>query len=310
MRVATYFCAVLLLTLPVLADSVEEWAKTENAAAAASKSGRFQEAEQLLHQNEKFARTFPLKDARRPRTLLDLAHVYRAERKYSEALARYERAQPRSGQAEDAYRQSASMLGKTLGGDHPDYANAIEHLALVCEARKDFDTAEPLPERVLEIRKKAYGPEHRDVATSLEDLAGLKRAENRPREAADLYEQSLAMLEKIVGPDSPDLAPDLNNLAAIYEITAGKQQRAEQLFVRAVALDEKALGPDSPDLATDLNNLGLLYLFTKRYQLAADTLGRALAIRRKAFGDSDPLVKESAGPYDTAMRALKQIGRN
>ena len=161
-------------------------------------------------------------------------------------------------------------------------------------------------DRVLDIRRKAYGPEHRDVATSLEDLAGLKRAENKPREAAQLYEQSLAMLEKILGPDSPDLAPDLNNLAAIDELIPDKQQEAEQFFVRAIALDEKALGPDSPDLATDLNNLGLLYLLTKRYQRAADTLGRALEIRRKAFGDSDPLVKESLGPYNTALRALRQ----
>jgi tetratricopeptide (TPR) repeat protein len=77
--------------------------------------------------------------------------------------------------------------------------------------------------------------------------------------------------------------------------------------LRAIALDEKALGPDSPDLATDLNNLGLLYLMTGKYTDAARTLDRALAIRRKAYGDSDPLVKETLGEYNSAVRAAKQV---
>ncbi|HEX3586935.1 MAG TPA: tetratricopeptide repeat protein, partial [Candidatus Angelobacter sp.] len=71
-------------------------------------------------------------------------------------------------------------------------------------------------------------------------------------------------------------------------------------------LDEKALGPDSPDLATDLNNLGYLYLFSRRYPEAAKVLERALGIRRKAYGDSDPSVKETLNAYNSAMKGLQQ----
>jgi Tetratricopeptide repeat len=69
-----------------------------------------------------------------------------------------------------------SIFGKTVGGEHPDYANAIESLALSAAARRDFATAEPLLDRALEIRKAVFGPEHRDVATSLDSLAALKSA--------------------------------------------------------------------------------------------------------------------------------------
>src|SRR5204863_5064861 len=88
-------------------------------------------------------------------------------------------------------------------GEHPDYANALENLAVVSQERRDFVTAESLMARVLDIRKTVFGPEHHDVATSLDAIAGLKRAEGKPQEAAVLYEQALAMLEKILGPESP-----------------------------------------------------------------------------------------------------------
>lgn len=416
MKTTIVFAVLIGVASLVHADSsIETWKNTEDAAAAAAKVGHYREAEALLLRNRKFAETFPPKDARLPRTLFDLAQMYRAEGKYSEALPIYEqlrqmyqdlygaqsgdlastldaegelyksledfehaepllsqslemreklqhkdsdlaqskndlgevytalgqfdKAEPlltdalatrqqlstesvetgqsliaigvlyektnRPKQGEDSYRQAASILGKVVGGEHPDYANALEHLALIYQGRRDFATAEPLLLRVLDIRKAVFGEEHHDVAVSLDDLAGLKRAENKPDEAAALYEQALALWEKIAGPDSPVLAADLNNLGAIYEVGREKA-KAEPLLLRAIALDEKASGPDSPDVATDLNNLGYLYVFMKRYQEAVKPFEQALTIRKKAYGDSDPLVKESENGFDMAKQGLQQ----
>ncbi len=71
-----------------------------------------------------------------------------------------------------------------------------------------------------------------------------------------------------------------------------------------VALDEKALGPESPELGTDLNNLGLLYVLSKRYEEAQKVYQRSLAIRIKAFGETDPAVAETMGGYASALRGL------
>src|SRR5437667_12355118 len=86
------FALVLLTTCASAASDLEVWVKTEDAAADASRVGHFRAAEALLLSNQKLAETFPPKDARLPRTLFDLAQVYRAEGKYSEALPVYERA--------------------------------------------------------------------------------------------------------------------------------------------------------------------------------------------------------------------------
>jgi tetratricopeptide (TPR) repeat protein len=83
-----------------------------------------------------------------------------------------------------------------------------------------------------------------------------------------------------------------------------QRQKAESFFLRAIALDAKSLGPESPELGTDLNNLGLLYVFTKRYDEALKTCQRALAIRTKAFGETDPLVVETMGNYASALHGL------
>ena len=84
----------------------------------------------------------------------------------------------------------------------------------------------------------------------------------------------------------------------------GKKAKAEPLFLRAIALDEKTLGPESPELGTDLNNLGLLYVLSKRYEEAQKIYQRALAIRIKAFGETDSTVAETMGGYASALRGL------
>lgn len=410
------FLAQLVSVASGQTSSFEEWKHNSVAAAAASKQGHFSEAERLLLTNEKLAEKFPPKDARLPQTFFDLAQVYRAEGKYSQALALYEhdrqiyvqsfgvesteladtlngegelykalgdyahaepllaqslhlrqkllkpddqdiaesendlgelyiltgaydQAEPlllsaldlrkkhaeqsvetaqtvealgdlykntnRAQQAEQSYREAVSIFGKTTGGDHPDYANALENLALICEARRDFSTAEALLSRVLEMRKDVYGPEHRDVATSLEDLAVLKRDENKPAEAIPYGEQALAIFEKILGPDSPELAPALCNLGAFYEVTSEKG-KAEPLFLRALALDEKSAGVESAEVGTDLNNLGTLYLVMKRYDDAAKSYERAMGIRIKLYGESDPLVVGTMTAYASALLALNR----
>jgi tetratricopeptide (TPR) repeat protein len=75
-----------------------------------------------------------------------------------QALGILYRKTDRVKESESAFRDALSIYGKTLGGGHPDYANALENMALTCEANRDFDTAEPLLYRVLEIRKTVFGP--------------------------------------------------------------------------------------------------------------------------------------------------------
>ena len=82
--------SVLLLLIalrsPANASNLETWKANQDAAAKASKLAHFPEAEKFLLANKGLAETFSSKDARLPHTVFDLAQVYRAEGKYSDAL--------------------------------------------------------------------------------------------------------------------------------------------------------------------------------------------------------------------------------
>src|SRR5512135_2622233 len=131
MRETTHtFGFVLLAVICASASSLEEWKNKEDAAAVATKAGHYREAESLLRENQKLAESFPAKDARPFRTSLDLAHVYRAEGKYSEALASYERVRQTYT---DLYGPESSELAETLDGEGELYKNL-----------GDYSQAEPL----------------------------------------------------------------------------------------------------------------------------------------------------------------------
>ena len=71
----------LFLVVSARSASEDLWKVSETAAAKAAKSAHFAEAERLLSANLNLAGNLGPKDPRRPRTLFDLAEVYRAEGK-------------------------------------------------------------------------------------------------------------------------------------------------------------------------------------------------------------------------------------
>ncbi|MEI6155529.1 MAG: tetratricopeptide repeat-containing protein, partial [Deltaproteobacteria bacterium] len=62
---------------------------------------------------------------------------------------------------------------KALGPDHPDVAGSLNDLGFIYNTLGDYQKAEPLYKRSLEIYEKVLGPDHRDVALSLFDLGNV-----------------------------------------------------------------------------------------------------------------------------------------
>ncbi len=126
------------------------------------------------------------------RSLLQLAHLYHALGKLSEA--------------EPLYHRALKITERALGPDHPDTARSLNNLADLYRAQGKLSEAEPLYHRALEIRERALGPDHPDTATSLNNLAGLYRAQGKLSEAEPLYLRALEISERALGPDHPDTA--------------------------------------------------------------------------------------------------------
>jgi len=142
---------------------------------------------------------------------------------------------------------------KPLAGEDTQILNEI---ATVYYDNANYNGAEPLMKRVVEILENPGGEPLPNYAVALNNLAQLYQATNRLSEAEGLMKRAMAIDEASFGKDHPNVATDLNNLAQLYQAT-NRLADAEPLMKRAMAIDEASFGKDHPDVARDLNNLVL-----------------------------------------------------
>ena len=197
------------------------------------------------------------------------------EGKYAEALSRA--------------REVLEIRQMVYGPAHPDGAEAYNTLAVIYQARGNYDAAQPLYVRALAIWEKSLGVEHSNVATVLNNLAALHREQGNHDAAEPLYRRALAIWKKTLGLEHPQVATALNNLAALYR-EQGNYDAAEPLYRRALGIWEKSLGAEHSNVATVLNNLAALYHAQGNYDAAEPLYERALLIWKKTLGLEHPIV--------------------
>ena len=82
--------------------------------------------------------------------------------------------------AEKLLREAAALQEASLGPLHPDLANTLNNLAVVCEITKKPADAERFFRRAWEIAKAALPPDHPFVATSRKNLEDFCKARGKP----------------------------------------------------------------------------------------------------------------------------------
>lgn len=207
-----------------------------------------------------------------------------------------------------AQRYAEAMKAKH-GTDHPEYATALNNLALLYHHQGHHSEAERLYKGSLRIRETALGHNHPSIATSLNNLAGLYEAQGRLTEAEPLYRRSLRIKETALGHNDPSIATSLNNLAELYQ-AQGRYRDAETLYQRSLRIREAALGGNHADVGSSLGNLATLYQDLSRYADAETLYRRSLQIEEVALGRDHPSVAtslnnlaglhEAQGRYDDA----------
>ena len=166
----------------------------------------------------------------------------------------------------------------------------------------DYEAAEPLHRRSLDIRERVLGADHPATANSLNNLAELYRAQGRYEAAETLYRRSLDIRERVLGADHPDTANSFNNLALLYYFQ-GRYEAAETLYQRSLEIHERVLGADHPATATSLNNLASLYKSQGRYEAAEPLCQRVLEICERVLGLDHPNTAASLNNLAELYRA-------
>lgn len=208
----------------------------------------------------------------------NLATVYQAQGKYSEA--------------ERLYNQAVSIWEKTLGPKHPYIGQSLNNLGGLLKSLGRYDEAISLYNRILPLLEKAFSKDHLLFADCANNLAVVYNAKGRYKDAKPLYKQALRIREDILGNSHPLVGQSLNNLAELYH-TEGLLSEAEPLYLRGLSITEIKLGQTHSEVAIILNNLAELYRLQKRYDEAESLYKRALDIRQKVFNSNHPLLAQS-----------------
>src|SRR5262245_47755142 len=182
--------AVFLLSLnrPTLADD-SLWHKLIGEARQFKDEGRQAEAEKRLQLGLTEAEKFGPDDHRLAVTLNELAALYHASGRLSEA--------------EPLYRKALGIWENFP--DRLELATALSNLARLCLDRENYSEVERLSTRALAI-SESLAPTGPEVASTLINLANVHTIRGRYETAEPLYHRALVILENSLEPDHPQVA--------------------------------------------------------------------------------------------------------
>lgn len=191
--------------------------------------------------------------------------------------------------AREILDKGADRIDRELAGQPETQAAMMNTIGRVYSSLGLYDSARPLLERALEIRRATLGSRHADVADSLQSLAALEAADGKYPEAEVLYREALALRIDLFGTGHVKVGEIRNDLGELLRLE-GRLDEAEQMHREALALRRELLGPEHIDVAYSLNNLATV-LDDKGDYAAAESFHReALDIKRRTLGPEHPSV--------------------
>ena len=177
-------------------------------------------------------------------------------------------------------------VAATLSGDPVGVRELarVSNLAVVENAAGNYDEAEALHQRAIELTKSSFGEEHPSLSVRLSNLAAVYIRQGRYADAKAAYEEVLERRERVLGPDHPETLGTRSNLAAVLQYL-GEMETSAEMLRDVLVSRERVLGPDHSEVAEALENLAAVVNDLSRHDEALALLQRALEIR-KTEGES------------------------
>ncbi len=184
-------------------------------------------------------------------------------------------------------QQAARIRCGILGQENSESAHSLFLLAQAYQANGDYDKAEKVYLRILQIAKKIFGEKHENYATTLNDLGSLYRATGQFAKAATLLEKACEILRQLRGQDNANYATYLGNLAGAYN-DMGELGKAGSLYAQAHDICRRSLGREHTAYARSVNNLARFYKSAGRYADAEPLYLESADLCRHTAGEDHP----------------------
>ena len=204
--------------------------------------------------------------------------------------------------AGESFLQRALVLASTrLGGDHPHVATMLGALARLYMRRSEFAKAEPLLQRLLEI-KRARGDDHPEVATVLASLATVHSAMGAHASAERILRRVLMIREKALAPNHFATMTTLEHLAESCA-ARGKFDEALMLLHRALTMRERTLGGSHPSIDAARTRIADLELLSSNEDLGSVPI---VAPMMDSLASFSPRVSEPVAAVDEPVASADE----
>ncbi len=182
----------------------------------------------------------------------------------------------------------------------------LHYAGVSYKEQTNYEHAEMLLQRALDIYEKVSGTEHLDTISSLDDLAVVYYKQGKYKQAEPLLQRALLIRERFLGSEHPDILSTLDNLTELY-YKLGKYSSAIPLCQRALSIREsKQWFDENLETVNTLNSLAELYYATAEYEQAMSLFQRVLETREQIYGLEHPEVAQSLNNLGILHRILSK----
>jgi len=192
-----------------------------------------------------------------------------------------------------------------VGPTHPSVAVALSSQAAVLISRSEYEAAEALYRRALDIEAAAYGSGANELGSIMANLGSAIALRGDYAAAEPILRDSLARMEATMGVDSPDLSAALSGLATVY---SGTSRPLDQMLIlkRWERIDRAAFGLEHPDTLTAIGRLAGAYTNLRRFSDAEALIAEWLAGVEVVYG---PDSAQMAAPTSSLADSIAEQGR-
>ena len=197
--------------------------------------------------------------------------------------------------------RTSERIGRDLQAQPDVEAELRITLGQVYRDLGEFQKAEAMHRRALDLNRERFGNQHDAVADAMHSLSVVLRNQRNLQEAEFLEREALAIRMNLHSGNDSLVADSLDALGVILH-QQWRNAEAEPLHREALAIRRKVFGDEHPAVADTLSNLAILVRIEGRLSESESMHREALAIRRKLFGNDHPEVASSVGGLANLLR--------
>ena len=220
----------------------------------------------------------------------------------------------------DALGRSEERIEKAFAGQPLVEAEVRQTIGAIYLNLGQYDRAEPLLRRAVDLRIEHEGPNHQDTATAWGQLSRFYHMVRRYDEAVTAAESGIAA-QRVADPESFLMGERLDDLGYAY-FFAGKFDEAEKPAREAVEIGRAAVARGEPSrvLGESLGVLSDVLSNQGKLDEAVPVATEALEVARKSLGDENPstdharnslaMIVMQQGDFDQAEKLLLEVLEN